>query len=166
MIDGLLIFSRLSRQTLAIQPIDFAALLKQAIDNLCRDQKRPLEFKIANLPNCLGDPALLKEALANLLSNAIKFTARTEHPVIEIGFHPGAREHTYFVRDNGIGFDMQDAERLFDVFGRLHSEQEFDGQGLGLAIAKRIIERHNGRIWAEAELNQGATFFFTLPAAT
>jgi signal transduction histidine kinase len=166
MIDGLLIFSHLGRQPIVTQPIDFTALLKQTVDELCRDQKRPLEFQIANLPNCPGDPALLKEALANLLSNAIKFTARTEHPVIEIGSHSGDREHTYFVRDNGIGFDMQDAERLFDVFGRLHSEQEFDGPGLGLAIAKRIIERHNGRIWADSEPNQGATFFFTLPAAT
>jgi light-regulated signal transduction histidine kinase (bacteriophytochrome) len=123
-------------------------------------------MKIGNLPQCLGDPALLKQLLANLLSNAFKFTSHTESPIVEIGCRPGNREHTYFVRDNGAGFDMEFAQRLFGVFVRLHPEEEFAGHGIGLAIAQRIIQRHGGRIWAEAELNKGATFFFTLPAST
>jgi len=166
MIDGLLNFCRLSRQPLSIQPLDLTPLVKQTADELRRDQKPQLEVKIGNLPQCLGDPALLKQVLANLLSNAFKFSSHTENPSVEIGCHPGDREHTYFVRDNGIGFEPQYAERLFGVFVRLHSEQEFHGHGLGLSIAQRIIQRHGGRIWAEAELNKGATFFFTLPAAT
>lgn len=165
MIDGLLNFSRLGRQPLSIQPVDLANSAKQTVDELRRTHKRDLEVKIGDLPPALADPELLKTVFANLLSNAFKFTARTENPCVEIGCHPGNREHTYFVRDNGIGFDLQYAERLFGVFVRLHSEQEFEGHGLGLAIAQRILQRHGGRIWAEAELNKGATFLFTLPSA-
>jgi two-component system, sensor histidine kinase and response regulator len=166
MIDGLLNFSRLGRQPLSMQPVDLATLAKQTVDELRRDLKRQLEVKIGDLSQCLGDPDLLKRVFANLLSNAFKFSSHTKDPSVEIGCHPGNREHTYFVRDNGIGFDLQYAERLFGVFVRLHSEQEFEGQGLGLATAQRIIQRHGGRIWAEAEVDKGATFFFTLPAAT
>jgi signal transduction histidine kinase len=166
MIDGLLSFCRLGRQPLSMQPIDLAGLVKQIVENLRHDQNdRRLEVKIADLPRCLGDPGLLNQVVANLLSNAFKFTAHTENPVIEIGCQPGNTEHTYFVRDNGIGFDMQYAERLFGVFVRLHPEEEFEGHGLGLSIVQRIIHRHGGRIWAQAELNKGATFFFTLPGA-
>jgi signal transduction histidine kinase len=166
MIDGLLNFSRLGRQSLSMQPVDLANLVKQTVDELRRNQKRQVEVKTAELPQALGDPELLKSVFANLISNALKFTTHTEKPRVEIGCHPGNREHTYFIRDNGIGFDLQYAERLFGVFVRLHSEQEFEGHGLGLATAQRIIQRHGGRIWAEAEPNKGATFFFTLPAAT
>jgi two-component system sensor histidine kinase/response regulator len=167
MIDGLLNFCRLGRQSLSMQPIDLASLVKQALDNLRRDQNdRQLEVKIADLPRCLGDPGLLNQVFANLLSNAFKFTAHTENPLIEIGCLPGNTEHTYFVRDNGIGFDMQYAERLFGVFVRLHPDEEFEGHGLGLSIVQRIIQRHGGRIWAQAQVNKGATFFFTLPSAT
>jgi signal transduction histidine kinase len=166
MIDGLLNFSRLGRQPLSIQPVDLANLAKQTVDELRRTQKREFEVKIGDLPPAFGDPELLKSVFANLLSNAFKFSAHTESPRIEIGCRPGNREHTYFVRDNGIGFDLQYAERLFGIFVRLHSEQEFEGHGLGLATAQRILQRHGGRIWAEAEPNKGATFFFTLPSAT
>jgi two-component system, sensor histidine kinase and response regulator len=166
MIDGLLNFSRSGRQPLSVQPIDVTSLIKQIVDDLRRDQKRQLEANIGVLPQAVGDPDLLKQVFVNLLSNAFKFTAHTEKPSVEIGCQPGKREHTYFVRDNGIGFDLQYAERLFGVFVRLHPETEFEGHGIGLAISHRIIQRHGGRIWAEAELNKGATFFFTLPAVT
>jgi signal transduction histidine kinase len=166
MIDGLLNFSRLGRQPLSIQPVDLTSLVKQTVDELRHNQKPQLEVKISELPPALGDPDLLKSVFANLISNAFKFSAHTENPRAEIGSRPGNREHTYFVRDNGVGFELQYAERLFGVFVRLHSEQEFEGHGLGLATAQRIIQRHGGRIWAEAELNKGATFFFTLPATT
>jgi len=167
MIDGLLNFCRLGRQSLSMQPIDLSIVAKQALENLRHDQNnRRLEVKIAGLPRCLGDPGLLNQVFANLLSNAFKFTAHTENPLIEIGCLPGNTEHAYFVRDNGIGFDMQYAERLFGVFVRLHPEEEFEGHGLGLSIVQRIIQRHGGRIWAQAQVNKGATFFFTLPSAT
>jgi len=166
MIDGLLEFSRLGRQPLSMYPADFNNLVKQILNELHSEHKQRVELQLGDLPPCLGDPALLKQIFTNLLSNAFKFTTQTQHPVIEIGSRPGDREHIYFVRDNGIGFDMQYAERLFGVFVRLHSEREFAGDGLGLATAQRIIQRHGGRIWAEAEPNKGATFFFTLPAAT
>jgi hypothetical protein len=166
MIDGLLNFSRSSRQPLSVQPIDVTTLIKQIVDELRRDQKREFEVNIGELPQAVGDPDLLKQVLVNLLSNAFKFTAHTEKAFVEIGCQPGKPENTYFVRDNGIGFDLQYAERLFGVFVRLHPEAEFEGNGIGLAIAHRIIQRHGGRIWAEAELNKGATFFFTLPAET
>ena len=167
MIDGLLNFCRLGRQSLSMQPIDLSIVAKQALENLRHDQNnRRLEVKIAGLPRCLGDPGLLNQVFANLLSNAFKFTAHTENPLIEIGCLPGNTEHAYFVRDNGIGFDMQYAERLFGVFVRLHPEEEFEGHGLGLSIVQRIIQRHGGRIWAQAQVNKGATFFFTLPSTT
>jgi light-regulated signal transduction histidine kinase (bacteriophytochrome) len=166
MLDGLLDLSRIGRQSLSIEPIDLASLAKQTLDALRNPNRRPLEAKIGNLPDCLGDPVLLKQLFTNLLSNAFKFGARTNNLIVEIGAHPGNREHTYFIRDNGIGFDMQYAQRLFGAFVRLHSDEEFEGHGVGLAIAQRIIQRHGGRIWAEAEANKGATFFFTLPAAT
>lgn len=164
MIDALLKFCRLGRQALIREPVNLTALARQTVDDLERDQKgRSIEVKIAKLPDCVGDPALLNQVFANLLSNAFKFTSRAENPVIEIGCEQRNAENIYFVRDNGIGFEMQYAERLFGIFQRLHAEGEFEGNGVGLSIVQRIIERHGGRIWAKAEPDKGATFFFTLP---
>lgn len=164
MIDGLLTLSRVSRQPIAYQIVNVSELADQAIMKLRRDEKgRRIDVRLGDLPQCAGDPALLSQALTILLSNAFKFTRRTEHPSVEIGFRSGESQNIYFVRDNGAGFDMQYAERLFGIFQRLHSEGEFNGNGVGLTIAQRIIQRHAGRIWAEAEVNKGATFFFTLP---
>jgi len=165
MIDGLLKFCRLNRHSLAMQPVNLASLAKQVVQELQGKNAQRIRVKIGDLPDCVGDPVLLKQAFVNLVSNAFKFTSRAENPLVEIGCHPGTTEHTYFVRDNGVGFDMAYAQKLFGVFVRLHSEEEFEGHGVGLSIVQRIIQRHNGRIWTEAEVNKGATFLFTLPAA-
>src|SRR5207302_8635459 len=126
-------------------------------------QDRQVELQLDALPDCVGDLTLLKQAIANLLSNAFKFTRGKEPARIQAGCRLQKGERVYFIRDNGAGFDMEHARSLFGVFQRLHSETEFEGTGVGLSIVQRIIHRHGGRIWAEAEVNQGATFYFTLP---
>lgn len=122
-----------------------------------------MRIDIQPLPPALGDPAMIYQILVNLLSNAMKFSRTKEAPVIEIGGRPEGDYNLYFCKDNGVGFDMKLADKLFGVFQRLHSDREFEGTGVGLAIVQRIIQRHGGQIWAEAEVGHGATFYFTLP---
>jgi light-regulated signal transduction histidine kinase (bacteriophytochrome) len=120
------------------------------------------EIRLGELPGCEGDPAILRQVWANLIGNALKYS-RTRTPArIDIGWD--AQKQAYFVRDNGVGFDMQYAAKLFGAFERLHGESEFEGSGIGLAIVQRILERHGGRIWADAAPERGATFWFTVPA--
>jgi light-regulated signal transduction histidine kinase (bacteriophytochrome) len=120
----------------------------------------------ATLPDCVGDGSLLEQVFTNLLSNALKFSAGRPNTRIGIGGRREGGELVYFVKDNGVGFDMRYAERLFGVFQRLHSSQEFEGTGIGLSIVERIVRRHGGRTWAESTLQQGATIYFSLPLAT
>jgi PAS domain S-box-containing protein len=166
LIDDLLAFSRLSRQPLTKQLVRPADLVRQCVDELrAEQQERRVEIPIGDLPACQADPALLKQVWLNLLANALKYTRKREVTVIEVGSRQQAGACVYFVKDNGVGFDMQYADKLFGVFTRLHRLEDYEGTGVGLAIVQRIIHRHGGRVWAEAAVNQGATFYFTLEGA-
>jgi len=163
LIDDLLSFSRLSRATLSKRTIDVRRLVQESLEELhAQREGREIELKIGDLPACEGDPALLKQVWINLLSNAFKYTQKRASTVVEIGSKMDGRANIYFVRDNGTGFDMRYASKLFGVFQRLHRAEDYDGTGVGLAIVQRIIHRHGGRVWAEAAVDQGATFYFTL----
>ncbi len=166
LIDDLLDFSRLSRQPLNKHEVAAADIVRQALADLDGARAhRHIDIVIGALPACQADPALLKQVFANLLSNALKYTRKREAAAIEIGWRENADEpgyHTYYVKDNGVGFDMRYADKLFRVFQRLHPAEEYEGTGVGLAIVQRIIHRLSGRVWAEAEVDKGATFYFTL----
>ncbi len=166
LIDDLLAFSRLGRAPLRTQPVQMEPLVQQIVDELRPEVNgRNIEFDVGALGSADVDPGLLKQALSNLLSNAIKFTRDSDPAVVEIGRrNEGDAGDTavYYVRDNGAGFDMKYYEKLFGVFQRLHSSVEFPGTGVGLAIVQRVINRHGGRIWADAKPGEGATFYFTL----
>jgi PAS domain S-box-containing protein len=164
LIDDLLAFSRLSRKQIQPAQVDMKALAYSVFGELTRESDRErIDFKIGKLPVAEGDPALLHQVWVNLLSNAIKFSSKVDRALIEVGTKRSDREAIYFVRDNGAGFDIQYVDKMFGVFQRLHSEDEFEGTGVGLAIVQRIIQRHGGRVWAEGEVGKGATLYFSLP---
>jgi PAS domain S-box-containing protein len=163
LIDDLLAFSRLGRAPLKVRQVDVNQLVEGVLQELSpQHEGRKIEIMLKKLPDCLGDPALLKQVWVNLLSNAIKYTSKAPAAVIEIGARAEGSQTVYFVRDNGAGFDMRYAQKLFGVFQRLHRLDEFEGTGVGLAIVQRVIHRHGGLIWADAKPNFGATFHFTL----
>lgn len=165
LIDDLLSFSRMARSEISKRSVDLADLAREIIRELEPEMEdRTVRWHIAELPTVTGDRAMLRIVLVNLLSNALKFTRSRPQAEIEIGYQltQGA-DLIFFVRDNGVGFDMEYANRLFGVFQRLHSVEDFDGTGIGLANVRRIIHRHGGRTWAEGIVNQGAIFFFSLP---
>jgi PAS domain S-box-containing protein len=166
LIHDLLAFSRLSRADMQSTPIDMEALADSAFHQLTTPESRErINFRPGALPPAVGDPALIGQVWVNLLSNAIKFSSKREQAVIEVGSQESAGESIYYVRDNGAGFDMQYAGKLFGVFQRLHSQREFEGTGVGLAIVQRVIHRHGGRVWGEGTVDGGATFYFTLQRA-
>jgi signal transduction histidine kinase len=162
LIEDLLSFARFSRQPLQKRRLSLRPILERVIAELQGKQVRPAEVRIGELPECEGDEALMEQVLVNLLSNAFKFTRDRNPAVIEVGSRREGGQVIYFVRDNGAGFDMKYAGKLFGVFQRMHSTEEFEGTGVGLSIVHRVIGRHGGRIWAEAAPGQGATFLFTL----
>ena len=164
LIDDLLTFSRLSRLPLQKRAVDTNKLVRDVLSDLGHQQEgRQLELRVSDLPSCEGDPALMRQVWLNLLANALKYTRQRSPAVIEIGATVEATECVYHIRDNGAGFDMRYASKLFGVFQRLHRSDEYEGTGVGLAIVQRVIHRHGGRIWADAQVNQGATFSFALP---
>ncbi|OLC73725.1 MAG: hypothetical protein AUH78_12755 [Gemmatimonadetes bacterium 13_1_40CM_4_69_8] len=166
LIDALLNFSRVGRQPLVTTSVDLTALAESVVDELRRTANGvAVEVTLHPLPTVAGDATLLRLVLANLLGNAFKFSRNRSHPRVEIGARREGSEVTCYVKDNGAGFDMRFKDKLFGVFQRLHHVEEFEGTGIGLALAQRIIDRHGGRIWAEGKLNEGATFSFSLPKA-
>lgn len=166
LIGALLTLSRTGRSPVQTVPVDPAVLVRDVLEVLQPElEGRSIDIQIDPLPPFLGDPTLMKQVYHNLLANAVKFTARCDRAMIQVGCTGTGPARVYFVRDNGVGFDPAQAERLFGVFQRLHREEDFKGTGVGLAIAQRIIRRHRGWIWAEAQPGKGATFFFHLHTA-
>jgi light-regulated signal transduction histidine kinase (bacteriophytochrome) len=152
---------------LSTRVVDTGKLVREVLEELnSREPERSVEINIGELPSCQGDAALLKQVWVNLLSNAYKYSRNRDPAVIEIGCQHTEGQNTYFVRDNGTGFDMRYAHKLFGVFQRLHRAEEFEGTGVGLAIVQRVVHRHGGRVWAEAGVDRGATFYFTLNGET
>jgi len=163
LIDDLLAFSRLNRQALARQPVDMEMLVRGVLEDVVPQGKQGnVQIVNGNLPSAQGDASLLRQVWANLLSNAVKYSRYAQQARIEVGSLAEGNRNVYYVRDNGAGFDMKYADKLFGVFQRLHRADEFEGTGIGLAIVQRVVHRHGGRVWAEAKVNQGATFYFTL----
>ena len=167
LIDDLLAFSRMSAEEMHEAPVELGTVIEEVLRGLqLATRDRRIEWKIQSLPRVIGDFAMLRQVFANLIDNAIKYTKGRELAEIEIGVagvEDGRR--IFFVRDNGAGFDMRYAHKLFGVFHRLHNAEEFEGTGIGLATTRRIVERHGGRTWAEGVVDQGATFYFTLRPA-
>lgn len=167
LIDDLLRFSRLGRQPLRTQIVDMTTIVQTALGTLQAEMEgQPPQIRVGPLPVCQGDPSLLTQVWVNLLSNAVKYSRNRAEAQIEIGSYSDCvAGEVFYIKDNGVGFDMRYAGKLFGVFQRLHSESEFEGTGVGLALVHRIVTQHGGRIWAEAEVDQGATFYFTITGA-
>jgi light-regulated signal transduction histidine kinase (bacteriophytochrome) len=159
LIDDLLAFSRLGRQAAVSVPLDMTRLARETADELRGERV----VHCAELPSTHGDAALLKQVWSNLIGNALKYSGKKADARVEVGAREAPGEHVYWVRDNGAGFDMRYADKLFGVFQRLHRADEFEGTGVGLAIVQRIVTRHGGRVWAEGRPGEGACFYFALP---
>jgi hypothetical protein len=163
MIDDLLNLARLDRRSMVLETASLNSLVDLVVEDLKPETaERKIEWRVGALPSVRCDVGLLQQVFANLLSNAVKYTRRSQQAVIEVGQSAIDSQMVFFVRDNGAGFDQKYANKLFGVFQRLHSDQEFEGTGIGLATVQRIIRKHGGRIWAEAETGKGATFYFSL----
>ncbi|MDB5208383.1 MAG: Phytochrome-like protein cph1 [Flavisolibacter sp.] len=164
LIDDLLAFSKLGRKQVTVSAINMSALVEMVREELSfEDDENIPEFKVQELPDAKGDQSLIKQVWINLISNAIKYSKYKAKAKIEIGAYEKKNQVVYFVKDDGAGFDMQYYDKLFGVFQRLHSQEEFEGTGIGLAIVQKIIHRHNGTVWAESKLDKGACFYFSLP---
>jgi signal transduction histidine kinase len=166
LITDLLRLSQLNRQALHRQPVRFAEVVQRVIDGMASERAgRDIEFVVADFPTWQVDAGLMQQVFVNLISNAIKFTREREHARIEVGYRMDGATLVCFVRDNGVGFNMKYMNKLFGVFQRLHSADQFEGTGVGLSIVRRIVERHGGKVWVDGGQDQGATFYFSLPDA-
>jgi light-regulated signal transduction histidine kinase (bacteriophytochrome) len=166
LIDEMLAFSKLGRQPMRAGKIDMTLLANEAWAELRMSSPSGTpDFRLQMLPLAWGDHVLLRQVWLNLLSNAVKYSSKVDRPAIEVSAETSSNQVTYCVRDNGAGFDMRHYDKLFEVFHRLHSDYEFPGTGVGLAIVQRVVARHGGRVWAKGEVNSGAAFFFSLPLA-
>ncbi len=164
LIDDLLVLSRIGRNDISLSDIDMYKLAKLVFDEIkVLYPERDIQFQIKPLPSVKGDEGLIRQVFFNLLSNAVKFTKTKETAMIEVGSYDEGSRNVYYVKDNGVGFSMEYSDKLFNPFHRLHGEDKFEGTGIGLAIVKRIINRHKGKVWAEGKENEGATFYFSLP---
>lgn len=164
LIDELLLYSRTGRQELNRSDVNVNELINDILEKFHFElQTRKVEWDIVLMPNIYADNILLKQVWGNLIDNALKYSRNNEITRISIGYHEDTEKYTFFIKDNGVGFNMKYAGKLFGVFQRLHSQTEFEGTGIGLATVQRIIHKHNGKVWCEAELDQGAQFYFTIP---
>ncbi|MEW5830701.1 MAG: ATP-binding protein, partial [Chloroflexota bacterium] len=163
LIDDLLEFSRLGRQSITQRQVDLAGLCREVLQDFEQEiASRSVKVVIQDMPYVRADYDLMKSVMTNLLSNAFKFTRQRDDPLIEVGSVRQEGKTVYFVRDNGVGFDMSYTHKIFGVFQRLHEDSDFEGTGVGLAIVHRIISKHGGQVWAESRVHEGATFYFTL----
>jgi light-regulated signal transduction histidine kinase (bacteriophytochrome) len=164
LIDDLLMLSRLGRAEMRRVEVDVGAMVRSVFEGSeVPERRQRVELRVGDLPPCLADPSLIRQVWANLLGNAVKFSSKRDRPVIEVSGEVVAGENVYAVKDNGAGFDARYGHKLFGVFERLHSSREFEGTGVGLALVRQVIRRHGGRVWAEGEIDRGATFHFALP---
>ena len=164
LITDLLALSRVIKNELKLSDIDMTQMANSVFDETVQDDiKNNIRFTVDQLPGAYADPAFLKQVWINLISNAIKFTSKKKNPEIKIGGKSENRTNTYFIKDNGAGFNQEYVHKLFGVFQRLHTSDDFEGTGIGLAIVQRIISRHGGKVWAEGKEGKGATFWFSLP---
>ena len=167
LIQDVLTFSRLSAQTMAVTLIDWEKIATEAWEDIRTNHEgRDINLTLSPLANCPADKNMIRQVFVNLFSNALKFTQGRDQALVEVGSEEKPNECVYFVKDNGVGFDMNFADKLFRLFQRLHGADEYAGTGVGLSFVKRIINRHGGRVWAEGRVNEGATFYFSLPKDT
>jgi light-regulated signal transduction histidine kinase (bacteriophytochrome) len=165
LINDLIKLSEISQSEINIQKIDPTVLVEDVLDKFAEEiQEREIKITIKDLPKCQADPEMLKVVFYNLISNGIKFTNKKKKPEITIGYQPDetGEKVIFYIKDNGVGFSMKDHERVFETFQRLHDQEVFRGAGIGLGLAKKIINMHGGEIWAETKKNKGATFYFDM----
>jgi len=164
LIDDILALSRAGRKELKKTDLDMESLVKNVFKELKPNKnERNVQLKVHSMPLVYSDRTAMHQILTNLISNSIKFTADQEKAIIEVGIKTSDNETIYYVKDNGAGFNMKYYNKLFDLFQRLHGQNEFEGTGVGLAIVKRLLSRQGGRVWAEGKVDEGATFYFVLP---
>ncbi len=164
LIDDLLAFSRMGRLEIANTAIDTYGMVTEIIADLCQNTNPAIAWNIHSLPATNGDISMIRQVWINLISNAVKYSRNTPGPRIEISSFVQDEQLVFFIKDNGIGFDEKYRDKLFKVFQRLHSADEFEGTGVGLALIEKIVSRHGGKVWAEGKQEEGACFYFSLPA--